>query len=121
MTNSIDFLKQLSEEFGLEYVHQLSSNSAFLYYPNFYDICLANNFGWGENKISIQRLDKVIICYDYSAVLMEGGYVEYNIWAGDAIRQRLAITVDNAKEILEEIKNKKIMDKIKDLNKDFEN
>lgn len=120
MTNSIDFLKQLSEEFGLEYV-QLSRNSAFLYYPNFYDICLANNFGLGENKISIQRLDKVIICYDYSAVLMEGGYVEYNIWAGDAIRQRLAITVDNAKEILEEIKNKKIMDKIKDLNKDFEN
>lgn len=120
MTNSIDFLKQLSEEFGLEYV-QLSRNSAFLYYPNFYDICLANNFGLGENKISIQRLDKVIICYDYSAVLMEGGYVEYNIWAGDAIRQRLTITVDNAKEILEEIKNKKIMDKIKDLNKDFEN
>ena len=120
MTNSIDFLKQLSEEFGLEYV-QLSRDSAFLYYPNFYDICLANNFGVGENKISIQRLDKVIICYDYSAVLMEGGYVEYNIWASDAIRQRLAITVNKAKEILEEIKKKKIMDKIKDLNKDFEN
>ena len=120
MTNSIDFLKQLSEEFGLEYV-QLSHNSAFLYYPNFYDICLANNFGLGENKISIQRLDKVIICYDYSAVLMEGGYVEYNIWASDAIRQRLAITVNKAKDVIESIKKKKIKDKIKDLNKDFEN
>ncbi len=120
MTKSIDFLKQLSEEFGLEYV-QLSRNSAFLYYPNFYDICLANNFGVGKNKISIQRLDEVNICFDYSAVLMKGGYEEYNIWAGDAIRQRLAITVNKAKEILEEIKKKKIMDKIKDLNKDFEN
>ena len=35
MTNSIDFLKQLSEEFGLEYV-QLSRITALLYYPNFY-------------------------------------------------------------------------------------
>ena len=120
MTNSIDFLKQLSEEFGLEYV-QLNHNSAFLYYPNFYDMCLANNFGVGENKIAINRLDKVIICYDYSAVLMEGGYVEYNIWAGDAIRQRLAITVNKAKDVIESIKKKKIKDKIKDLNKDFEN
>ena len=120
MTNSNDFLKELAKEFGLEYV-QLSRHAAFLYYPNFYDICLANNFGVGKNKISIQRLDKVDICFDYSAVLMEGGYEEYNIWASEAIRQRLAITVNKAKEILEEIKKKKIMDKIKDLNKDFEN
>ena len=120
MTNSNDFLKELAKEFGLEYV-QLSRHAAFLYYPNFYDICLANNFGVGKNKISIQRLDKVNICFDYSAVLMEGGYEEYNIWASEAIRQRLAITVNKAKEILEEIKKKKIMDKIKDLNKDFEN
>ena len=120
MTNSNDFLKQLSQEFGLEYV-QLNRDSAFLYYPNFYDICLVNNFGVGKNKISINRLDKVIICYDYSAELMEGGYEEYNIWASEAIRQRLAITVNKAKEILEEIKKKKINDKIKDLNKDFEN
>ena len=48
--NSNDFLKQLSEEFGLEYV-QLSRDAAFLYYPNFYDIWLANNFGSGANKI----------------------------------------------------------------------
>ena len=120
MTNSNDFLKELAKEFELEYV-QLSRHAAFLYYPNFYDICLANNFGVGKNKISIQRLDKVNICFDYSAVLMEGGYEEYNIWASEAIRQRLAITVNKAKEILEEIKKKKIMDKIKDLNKDFEN
>ena len=120
MTNSNDFLKELAKEFGLEYV-QLNRDSAFLYYPNFYDICLVNNFGVGKNKISIIRLDKVIICYDYSAELMEGGYVEYNIWASEAIRQRLAITVNKAKEILEEIKKKKINDKIKDLNKDFEN
>ena len=120
MTNSNDFLKQLSEELGLEYV-QLSRNSSFLYYPNFYDICLATNFGVGKNKISIQRLDKVIICYDYSAVLMEGGYEEYNIWASDAIRQRLTITVNKAKDVIESIKKKKIIDKIKDLNKDFEN
>lgn len=120
MTNSNDFLKQLSQEFGLEYV-QLNRDSAFLYYPNFYDICLVNNFGVGKNKISINRLDKVIICYDYSAELIEGGYEEYNIWASEAIRQRLAITVNKAKEILEEIKKKKINDKIKDLNKDFEN
>ena len=120
MTNSNDFLKELAKELGLEYV-QLSRHAAFLYYPNFYDICLANNFGVGKNKISIQRLDKVDICFDYSAVLMEGGYEEYNIWASEAIKQRLAISVNKAKEILEEIKKKKIMDKIKDLNKDFEN
>ena len=120
MTNSNDFLKELAKEFGLEYV-QLSRHAAFLYYPNFYDICLANNFGVGKNKISIQRLDKVNICFDYSAELMEGGYEEYNIWASEAIKQRLAISVNKAKEILEEIKKKKINDKIKDLNKDFEN
>ena len=82
---------------------------------------MVNNFGVGKNKISINRLDNVIICYDYSAELIEGGYEEYNIWASEAIRQRLAITVNKAKEILEEIKKKKINDKIKDLNKDFEN
>ena len=120
MTNSIDFLKQLSEEFGLEYV-QLSRITAFLYYPNFYDICLVTNFGVGKNKIAINRLDKVIICYDYSAVLMEGGYVEYNIWASEAIRQKLATTVKQAKDVIESIKKKKIDDKIKDLNKDFVN
>ena len=120
MTNSNDFLKQLGEEFGLEYV-QLSHHAAFLYYPNFYDICLVNNFGVGKNKISIQRLDKVDICFDYSAVLMEGGYEEYNIWASEAIKQRLAISVNQAKDVIESIKKKKIMDKIKDLNKDFEN
>ena len=120
MTNSNDFLKELAKEFGLEYV-QLSRHAAFLYYPNFYDICLANNFGVGKNKISIQRLDKVNICFDYSAVLMEGGYEEYNIWASEAIKQRLAISVNQAKNVSESIKKKKIMDKIKDLNKDFEN
>ena len=120
MTNSIDFLKELSEEFCLEYV-QLSRDSAFLYYPNFYDICLVTNFGAGENKISINSLNKVIINDDYSAELMKGGYEVYNILASKAIRQRLAITVNKAKDVIESIKKKKINDKIKDLNKDFEN
>ncbi len=120
MTNSNDFLKGLAKEFGLEYV-QLSPDSAFLYYPNFYDIWLANNFGAGYNKISINRLDKVMICYDYSAELMEGGSEVYNIWASAAIRQRLAISVKQAKDVIESIKKEKIKDKIKDLNKDFEN
>ena len=48
-------------------------------------------------------------------------YEEYNIWASDAIRQRLTITVNKAKDVIESIKKKKIIDKIKDLNKDFEN
>lgn len=120
MINSNDFLKELAKEFGLEYV-QLSPVSAFLYYPNFYDIWLANNFGAGDNKISINRLDKVMICYDYSAELMEGGSEDYNIWASTAIRQRLAISVKQAKDVIESIKKEKIKDKIKDLNKDFEN
>ena len=46
MINSNDFLKELAKEFGLEYI-QLSPDSAFLYYPNFYDIWLVNNFGAG--------------------------------------------------------------------------
>ena len=118
--NSNDFLKQLSEEFGLEYV-QLSPVSAFLYYPNLYDIWLVNNFGAGDNKIWINCLNRVNINYDYTAELMEGGYEEYNMWAGDAIRQRLARTVKQAKDVIEAIKKAKIKDKIKDLEKDFEN
>ena len=120
MTNSNDFLKQLGKEFGLEYV-QISPYSSFLYYPNFYDIWLVNNLKKKKNKISINCLNKVMICYDYSAELMEGGSEDYNIWAGAAIRQRLAITVEQAKNVIESIKKEKIKDKIKDLNKDFEN
>ena len=120
MTNSNDFLKQLSEEFGLEYV-QLSRDAAFLYYPNFYDIWLVNNFGSGYNKISINCLNRVDINYDYTAELMEGGSEVYNMWAGVAIRQRLALTVKQAKDVIEAIKKAKIKDKIKDLEKDFEN
>ena len=120
MTNSKDYLKQLGEEFGLEYI-QLSSYSAILCYPNFYDIWLATNFGAGENKISINSLNRVIINDDYSAELMKGSSENYNIWASEAIRQKLAITVKQAKDVIEYIKKKKINDKIVDLNKDFEN
>ena len=120
MTNSKDCLKQLGEEFGLEYI-QLSSYSAVLCYPNFYDIWLATNFGAGENKISIKSLNRVIINDDYSAELMNGSSENYNIWASEAIRQKLAITVKQAKDVIEYIKKKKINDKIVDLNKDFEN
>lgn len=120
MINSNDFLKQLSEEFGLEYV-QLSRHSAFLYYPNFYDIWLVNNIGTGRHKISVNCINRVMIRDDYSAVLMEGCDEDYNIWASEAIRQRLAITVNQAKDVIESIKKKKINDKIEDLNKDFEN
>lgn len=120
MTNSNDFLKELAKEFGLEYV-QLSSYSAILCYPNFYDIWLATNFGAGENKISINSLNRVIINDDYSAELMKGSSEHYNIWASEAIRQKLSITVKQAKDVIEYIKKKKIKDKIEDLNKDFEN
>ena len=119
MTNSNDFLKELAKEFELEYV-QLSRDAAFLYYPNFYDIWLVSDFGSGENKISINCIDEVIICDDYTAELMKGGYEEYNMWAGAAIRQRLAITIKQAKDVIESIKKAKIKDKIKELNKDFE-
>ena len=61
MTNSKDCLKQLGEEFGLEYI-QLSCYSAILCYPNFYDIWLASNFGAGENKILINCLNERINC-----------------------------------------------------------
>lgn len=120
MTNSNDFLKELAKEFGLEYV-QLSPDSAFLYYPNFYDIWLVNNFGAGYNKISINCINRVLISDDYKAELMEGGGEDYNIWASAAIRQRLTTTVRQAKSVIELIKRTKIEDKIKDLNKDFEN
>ena len=120
MISSNDFLKQLADEFGLEYI-QLSPDSAFLYYPNYYDIWLANNFGAGRNKISINCLNKVMICDDYSTELMEGGGEDYNMWASAAIRQRLATTVKQAKDVVESIKKQKIKDKIDDLNKDFEN
>ena len=120
MTNSNDFLKELAKEFGLEYV-QLSPDSSFLYYPNFYDIWLVNNFGSGYNKISINCINRVMISDDYKAELMEGGGEDYNIWASTAIRQRLATTVRQAKSVIELIKKTKIEDKIKDLNKDFEN
>lgn len=119
MTNSNDFLKQLSIEFGLEYI-QLSPVSAFLYYPNFYDIWLVSNFGSGENKISINCLNRVYINDDYTAELMEGGSEVYNMWVGTAIRQRLTLTVKQAKDAIEAIKKAKIRDKIKDLEKDFE-
>ena len=117
---SNDFLKELAKEFGLEYV-QLSPDSAFLYYPNFYDIWLVNNFGSGYNKISINCINRVLIRDDYKAELMEGGSEDYNIWADAAIRKRLATTVRQAKSVIELIKKTKIEDKIKDLNKDFEN
>lgn len=117
---SNEFLKQLSEEFGLEYI-QLSPVSAFLYYPNFYDIWLVCNFGSGENKISINCLNRVYINDDYTAELMEGGSEVYNMWANAAIKQRLALTIKQAKDAIEAIKKKKIQDKIKELNKDFEN
>lgn len=120
MTNSNDFLKELAKEFGLEYF-QLSSDSAFLYYPNFYDIWLVNNFGSGYNKISINCINRVLISDDYKAELMEGGGEDYNIWAGAAIRKRLATTVRQAKSVIKLIKRTKIKDKIEDLNKDFEN
>ena len=120
MTNSNDFLKELAKEFGLEYV-KLSPDSAFLYYPNFYDIWLVNNFGSGYNKISINCINRVLIRDDYKAELMEGGSEDYNIWADAAIRKRLATTVRQAKSVIELIKKTKIEDKIKDLNKDFEN
>lgn len=119
MTNSNDFLKQLSEEFGLEYVQIYKV--AFLYYPNFYDIWLVNNFGICRNKISINCINRVMIRDDYKAELLEFRDENYNIWASEAIRQRLAITVNQAKDVIESIKKKKIEDKIKDLNKDFEN
>ena len=120
MTNSNDFLKELAKEFELEYV-QLSRDAAFLYYPNFYDIWLVSNFGSGYNKISINCLDEVIICDDYTAELMKGGSEVYNMWACAAIRQRLALTVKQVKDVIESIKKAKIKDKIKDLEKDFEN
>jgi hypothetical protein len=117
--NSNDFLKELANEFGLEYV-QLSPFAAFLYYPNFYEVWLVSNFGSGSYKISINCLDKVNISYDYRPEIVDGGCVEFNVWASAAIRQRLIHTVKQVRDVIEAIKKAKIRDKIKDLEKDFE-
>ena len=114
-----EFLKELANEFGLE-CYQVNTMSSFIYYPNLHDFWLICNSGCKVNSVSIISFEKYIINKEYKVELIGVTFADFNIWADTVIKSKLETLISRAKEILEEIKKKKINDKIKDLNKDFE-
>jgi hypothetical protein len=124
MTNSNDFLKELAKEFGLECC-QIDTSSGhkpnFIYYPNLYDFWLICNSGCKTNSVSIISFEDYRINDEYKVELIGGNFEDCCIWADTVIKTKLETLISRAKEILEEIKKKKINDKIEDLKKDFEN
>lgn len=119
-----EFLKELAKEYGLEccQVNTLSDHKPnFIYYPNLYDFWLICNSGCKDNSVSIISFKDYRINEEYKVELIGGNFDDFSIWADTVIKSKLETLISRAKEILEEIKKKKINDKIKDLNKDFEN
>lgn len=120
---SDEFLKELANEFGLEcyQVNTISSYKPnFIYYPNLHDFWLICNSGCKVNSVSIISFEKYRINEEYKVELIGATFADFSIWADTVIKSKLETLISRAKEILEEIKKKKINDKIKDLNKDFE-
>jgi hypothetical protein len=121
---SNEFLQELAREYGLG-CYQIDTSSGhkpnFIYYPNLYDFWLICNSGCKTNSVSIISFEDYRINDEYKVELIRGNFADFSIWADTVIKSKLETLISRAKEILEEIKKKKIRDKIDDLNKDFEN
>lgn len=123
MTNSNDFLKGLAKEFGLNWFQFDRSSDHkpnFIYYPNLDDFWLISNCCCKFNSVSIISFKDYKINEEYKVELIDVNYEYYSIWADTVIKSKLETLISQAKDIVESIKKKKINDKIKDLNKDFE-